>query len=53
MVEAALDDAVRGFGLDAQPVKQDGLDAADESGNAFVQLFTTFGTLLHGRRACC
>ena len=44
MVEEALDDALRGFGLDTQPVKQDGLDAAEESGNAFVQLFTTFGT---------
>ena len=34
----------RRSGLDAQPAKQDGLDAADATGNAFVQLFTTFGS---------
>lgn len=43
-VEAVLDDAVAPLELDAQPVKQDGLDAAEEAGNAFVQLFTTFGS---------
>jgi putative ABC transport system permease protein len=31
-------------GLEAQPVKRDGLDAADEAGNAFMQMFTTFGS---------
>ena len=35
---------LRGQGLETQPVKQDGLDAADESGNAFMQMFTTFGS---------
>lgn len=43
-VEAALDEGLARLGLDSQPVKEDGLDAAEESGNAFVQLFTTFGT---------
>ncbi|MET0578750.1 MAG: ABC transporter permease, partial [Ilumatobacteraceae bacterium] len=43
-VEPALDEAVAGLGLSAQPAKQDGLEAADETGNAFVQLFTTFGS---------
>jgi putative ABC transport system permease protein len=43
-VEPALDKAVVPLGLDAQPVKQDGLDDADETGDAFVQLFTTFGS---------
>ena len=43
-VEPALDEAVAGLGLDAQPTKQDGLEAADATGNAFVQLFTTFGS---------
>ena len=35
---------LRGQGLETQPVKQDGLDTADESGNAFMQMFTTFGS---------
>jgi putative ABC transport system permease protein len=43
-VEPALDDAVAALGLDAQSAKQDGLEAADATGNAFVQLFTTFGS---------
>jgi putative ABC transport system permease protein len=43
-VEPALDQAVAALGLDAQPAKRDGLDAADATGNAFVQLFTTFGS---------
>ncbi len=43
-VEPALDEALAALGLEAQPVKRDGLDAADTSGNAFVQLFTTFGS---------
>jgi putative ABC transport system permease protein len=44
VVEAALDDAVADLGLDAQPVKEDGLEAADATGDSFVQLFTTFGS---------
>ncbi|HEY4632852.1 MAG TPA: ABC transporter permease, partial [Candidatus Limnocylindrales bacterium] len=43
-VEPALDRAVAALGLDAQPAKHDGLEAADAAGNAFVQLFTTFGS---------
>jgi putative ABC transport system permease protein len=43
-VEAAIDAAVGPLGLDAQPSKRDGLDAADATGNVFVQLFTTFGS---------
>src|SRR5262249_4553951 len=43
-VEPPLDRAVAALGLNAQPVKRDGLDAADASGNAFVQLFTTLGS---------
>jgi putative ABC transport system permease protein len=43
-VEPALDEAVAPLGLNAHPAKQDGLDAADATGNAFVQLFTTFGS---------
>ena len=43
-VEPALDEAVAPLGLDAQPAKRDGLDDADETGDAFVQLFTTFGS---------
>jgi putative ABC transport system permease protein len=43
-VEPALDHVLAPSGLQAHPVKRDGLDAADASGNAFVQLFTTFGS---------
>jgi putative ABC transport system permease protein len=43
-VEAAVDRAVAPLGLDAQPSKRDALEAADATGDAFVQLFTTFGT---------
>jgi putative ABC transport system permease protein len=32
------------YGLEAQPVKRDRLEAADEAGNAFMQMFTTFGS---------
>jgi putative ABC transport system permease protein len=31
-------------GLEVQPVKRDGLDLADEQGNAFMSLFSTFGS---------
>src|SRR5205823_2721642 len=43
-VEPRLDRAVASLGLDAQAAKHDGLEAADAAGNAFVQLFTTFGS---------
>ena len=43
-VEPPLDAAVGDLGLSAHPVKLDGLDMADATGNAFVQLFTTFGS---------
>jgi putative ABC transport system permease protein len=39
-----LHSALHNTGLEAQPVKRDGLDAADEAGNAFMQMFTTFGS---------
>ena len=32
------------FGLEADPVKQDALDEADAEGNAFMSVFTTFGS---------
>jgi putative ABC transport system permease protein len=32
------------LGLEAQPVKRDALEEADTEGNAFMSLFTTFGT---------
>jgi putative ABC transport system permease protein len=48
---ALSDDVVRwlqpvatGFGLDVDAEKQDGLERADAEGNAFMTLFTTFGT---------
>jgi putative ABC transport system permease protein len=43
-VETAIDEAVAELGLDAQPTKRDGLEAADATGNVFVSLFTTFGS---------
>jgi putative ABC transport system permease protein len=39
-----LTPAVEGAGLEVAAVKQDGLDLADEQGNAFLSLFSTFGT---------
>ena len=35
---------IAGTGLEVDPTKQDGLDAADEQGASFLSLFTTFGT---------
>ncbi|HEX7165561.1 MAG TPA: FtsX-like permease family protein [Acidimicrobiales bacterium] len=43
-VEPAVDRAVAALGLEALPTKADGLEAADTTGNTFVQLFTTFGS---------
>ncbi len=39
-----LDPVLAPLGLQAQPVKKDGLKAADDAGNAFMQMFTTFGS---------
>jgi putative ABC transport system permease protein len=32
------------LGLEAQPLKRDGLDRADEAGATFISMFTTFGS---------
>jgi putative ABC transport system permease protein len=39
-----LRSTLRAKGLETQPVKRDGLKAADDAGNAFMQMFTTFGS---------
>ena len=41
---AALAPALDRLGLEAKPVKRDGLDQAETQGNAFMSMFTTFGT---------
>lgn len=43
-VLAALEPALAGTGLEVQPLKRDGLERADEAGNAFLSLFSTFGS---------
>jgi putative ABC transport system permease protein len=43
-VTAAVNQTLRPFALEADPVKQDALEAADAEGNAFMTLFTTFGS---------
>ena len=43
-VVAAVTPTLKPYGLEADPVKQDALDEADAQGNAFMRLFTTFGT---------
>jgi len=43
-VVALLEGSLEPIGLTIQPVKQDGLEAADAQGNAVMSLFTTFGT---------
>ena len=43
-VTAALDPVLAPLGLEANPVKQDGLELADTQGNAFMTMFTTFGS---------
>ena len=42
-VRHLLAPVVRPLGLEARPVKADGLDAADAQGDAFMTLFSTFG----------
>jgi putative ABC transport system permease protein len=44
VVQPALERAVAELGLSVEATKQDGLDAADATGDAFVQIFTTFGS---------
>jgi putative ABC transport system permease protein len=43
-VTRLLEGAVAGTGLEVVAAKQEGLDAADDQGNAFLSLFSTFGT---------
>ena len=43
-VVARLEDSLEPIGLTVDPVKQDGLEAADAQGNAFMTMFTTFGS---------
>jgi putative ABC transport system permease protein len=43
-VTKALNPVVIPLGLQVHPVKHDGLDLADKQGNAFLSMFTTFGT---------
>jgi putative ABC transport system permease protein len=43
-VIAAVNKPLKAFALEADPVKQDALEAADAEGNAFMTLFTTFGS---------
>lgn len=42
-VVRALEPVAASLGLEATPVKQDGIKAADEAGSAFMQMFTSFG----------
>ena len=39
-----LEPTLARYGLELDPVKRDALEAADEQGNAFMSLFTTFGS---------
>jgi putative ABC transport system permease protein len=43
-VVARLRPVLAPFGLAAQPFKHDGLHDADKAGNAFMQMFSTFGS---------
>ena len=43
-VIATVNPTLKPFGLEADPVKQDALDRANAEGNAFMSLFTTFGS---------
>jgi putative ABC transport system permease protein len=43
-VIARLAPTIEPLGLEAQPAKQDAMDAADETGSAFMAFFTTFGS---------
>jgi len=43
-VIATVNPTLKPFGLEADPVKRDALDEADAEGNAFMSVFTTFGS---------
>jgi putative ABC transport system permease protein len=43
-VEQVLRPTLGSLGLEADPAKQDALDAADTAGNGFMSFFTTFGS---------
>ena len=43
-VVATLKPTVQPLGLETAPAKKDALEMADQAGNAFMSLFTTFGT---------
>jgi putative ABC transport system permease protein len=43
-VIATVNPTLKPFGLEADPIKQDALEAADAEGNAFMTMFTTFGS---------
>ena len=43
-VRAQLQPVLEPLGLEAKPVKQDGLKAAEAQGNSFMSMFGTFGT---------
>jgi putative ABC transport system permease protein len=43
-VLARVEPAVAPLGLEVDPTKRDGLEAADEAGSAFMSFFTTFGS---------
>jgi putative ABC transport system permease protein len=43
-VIATVTPTLKPFGLEADPVKQDALEEADAEGNAFMSVFTTFGS---------
>jgi putative ABC transport system permease protein len=43
-VERAVKADIGLLGLEISPVKQDGLDVADEQGSMFMSIFTTFGS---------
>jgi putative ABC transport system permease protein len=43
-VISTVNPTLRPFGLEADPIKQDALDEADAEGNAFMSVFTTFGS---------
>jgi putative ABC transport system permease protein len=43
-ITSLLTPTLNRLGLEIDPVKRDALEAADEEGNAFMSLFTTFGS---------
>jgi putative ABC transport system permease protein len=43
-ITTLLQPTLNRLGLEIDPVKQDALEAADQEGNAFMSLFTTFGS---------